>query len=164
MKKVLQVALQIVQLVQNLAARTSVDIGNCFYYLVEVKKKIIQGKSSLTEAIDTTRKITESGKKNNKVKKAAVKQKKRSIAISAMTLATKNTEPSPAVASETSQGTTTEADFNVPFSKCTQPTKHQHRFEAPPSPISTFSVHQPCGTSQSMNLEPFNILNTPQHF
>lgn len=77
--------------------------------------------------IDTTRKIAEHEIKNNEKKKAAVKQKKRSIAVSVMMSAMKNTAPSPAVALEASQGTTAEADF-VLLSKCTQPAKHQHHF------------------------------------
>lgn len=77
--------------------------------------------------IDTTRKIAEHEIKNNEKKKAAVKQKKRSIAVSVMMSAIKNTAPSPAVALEASQGTTMEADF-VLLSKCTKPAKHQHHF------------------------------------
>ena len=52
---------------------TSVDVGNCFDYLMEAKNKILQGNSSLIEAIETTRKITEREMKNNVGKKAAVK-------------------------------------------------------------------------------------------
>ena len=40
---------------------------------MEAKKKILQGNSSLIEAIETTRKITEREMKNNVGKKAAVK-------------------------------------------------------------------------------------------
>ena len=47
---------------------TSVEIKNCPDWLVEVKKKTLQGKSSLTEAIDTSRQITERGKKITKWK------------------------------------------------------------------------------------------------
>ena len=99
--------------------------------------------------------------KNNEVKKAAVKEKKRTIAISTMTSAMKNTAPSPAVALEASRGTTTEADFNVLSSKSTQGANHQHRFKAATT-ISTSSVHQSYGTSQSVSFALFNVFDTPQ--
>ena len=99
--------------------------------------------------------------KITKWKKAAVKEKKRTIAISTMTSAMKNTAPSPAVALEASQGTTTEADFNVLSSKSTQGANHQHRFKAATT-ISTSSVHQSYGTSQSVSFALFNVFDTPQ--
>ena len=40
------------------ALATSVENENCLDWFVEVNKKTLQGKSSLTEAIDTTRQIT----------------------------------------------------------------------------------------------------------
>ena len=45
-----------------------------------------------------------------------------------MTSETKNTALSPAVASETSQGTSTEAGFNFLLSQCAQFAKHQRPF------------------------------------
>ena len=55
----------------------SVDIGNCFEYLIEAKKKIMQGTPSLTDGINATRKISEKGMKLNEIRKAAIKNKKR---------------------------------------------------------------------------------------
>ena len=57
------------------ALAASVDIGISFEYLTEVKKKVRQGKGSLTGAVNTTRKLSEKGMKKNEVKKAAKKSK-----------------------------------------------------------------------------------------
>ena len=57
------------------ALAASVDIGISFKYLTEVKKKVRQGKGSLTGAVNTTRKLSKKGMKKNEVKKAAKKSK-----------------------------------------------------------------------------------------
>ena len=64
------------------ALAASIDIGNCFEYLTEARKKIMLGKVSLTDAINTTRKISEKGMKNNEVQKAAKKERKKKTTVS----------------------------------------------------------------------------------
>ena len=61
------------------ALAAGVDIGISFEYLTEVKKKMLQGKGSLTDAVNTMRKLSRKEMKKNEVKKAAKKSKTKSV-------------------------------------------------------------------------------------